>query len=334
MKAMRLFQFAPIEENPLRLEDVPAPRPRSREILVQINICGVCHTDLHTIEGELQGVDLPLIPGHQIIGRVAALGPLASRFKIGERVGLAWLYSSCGTCCFCCSEQENLCENARFTGYNAAGGYAEFIVIHEKFGYRIPEVFKDEEASPLLCAGIIGFRALRISDIQPGQRLGLIGFGASAHVAIQIARFWDCEVYVFSRSSTHQEHARSLGAVWTGTSAESPPEKLDAVINFTPAGNTVPAAMEHLDKGGTQALAGIYMSPIPEMDYTRHLYFEKKLRSVANATRQDGEDLLKIAADIPIRTTTRTFPLDQANQALLAVKHSRIDGAAVLTINS
>jgi len=334
MKAMRLHQFAPIEQNPLQFEEVSPPHPNSGEILVQVNICGVCHTDLHTIEGDLPTVNLPLIPGHQIIGHVAGLGPQASRFKLGDRVGLAWLHSTCGTCRFCRNKQENLCENAGFTGYNVNGGYAEFTKIHEKFAYHIPQIFSDEEASPLLCAGIIGYRALRLSGIQPGQRLGLIGFGASAHVAIQIALHWNCEVYVFSRSPAHLEHAHSLGAAWTGTSADKPPKKLDAVVNFTPAGTTVPTAMEHLDKGGTQALAGIYMSPIPAMDYAQHLYFEKNLCSVANATRQDGEELLQIAAEIPICTTTQAFPFEQANLALQAVKYSRVDGAAVLTIKS
>ncbi len=333
MKAMQLSHFAPIEQKPLALTDLPIRRPDPHEILVRIKICGVCHTDLHTVEGELPDVRLPIIPGHQIVGTVEEMGTKASRFQIGDRVGIAWLHSVCEECGYCDKDRENLCESARFTGYHVDGGYAEYAVIPEKFAYRIPDVFSDEEASPLLCAGIIGYRALRLSEIEPGQKLGLYGFGASAHVAIQVAVHWGCKVYVFSRSQAHQEHARRLGAAWAGTSKDDPPEKLDASINFTPAGETVLDGLRHLDKGGTHALAGIYMSPIPEMDYTDYLYHEKTLRSVANATRQDGEKLLKVAAEIPIRTTTTAFPLEEANRALKLVKDSAIDGAAVLKIS-
>ena len=300
--------------------------------MIRISVCGVCHTDLHTVEGELPEVTLPIIPGHQVIGRVAARGKSTRRFKEGDRVGAAWLYSTDETCTYCSRGNENLCEAARFTGYSADGGYAEYMVIQDKFAYAIPEIFSDEEASPLLCAGIIGYRALRLSGIKPGQRLGLYGFGASAHVAIQVAVHWGCKVYVFSRSEKHRAHAERLGAVWTGTSQQDPPEKLNNSINFTPAGETVLDGLRHLDKGGTHALAGIYMTPIPEMDYNRYLYHEKILRSVANATRQDGEELLKIAAEIPIRTTTTSFSLEEANKALDLLKHSKFDGAAVLKI--
>ncbi len=333
MKAMQLSHFAPIEQNPLALTDLPIRRPDPHEILVSIKVCGVCHTDLHTVEGELPDVRLPIIPGHQIVGTVEDMGHKASRFQLGDRVGIAWLHSVCEECGYCDKDRENLCESARFTGYHVDGGYAEYEVIPEKFAYRIPDVFSDEEASPLLCAGIIGYRALRLSEIEPGQKLGLYGFGASAHVAIQVAVHWGCKVYVFSRSQAHQEHACRLGASWAGTSKDSPPEKLDASINFTPAGETVLDGLRHLDKGGTHALAGIYMSPIPEMDYTEYLYHERTLRSVANATRQDGEELLKVAAEIPIRTTTTAFPLEEANRALQLVKDSAIDGAAILKIS-
>ncbi len=333
MKAMQLSHFAPIEQKPLALTDLPIRRPDPHEILVRIKVCGVCHTDLHTVEGELPDVRLPIIPGHQIVGTVEEMGTKASRFQIGDRVGIAWLHSVCEECGYCDKDRENLCESARFTGYHVDGGYAEYAVIPEKFAYRIPDVFSDEEASPLLCAGIIGYRALRLSEIEPGQKLGLYGFGASAHVAIQVAVHWGCKVYVFSRSQAHQEHARRLGAAWAGTSKDDPPEKLDASINFTPAGETVLDGLRHLDKGGTHALAGIYMSPIPEMDYTEYLYHERTLRSVANATRQDGEKLLKVAAEIPIRTTTTAFPLEEANRALKLVKDSAIDGAAILKIS-
>ena len=333
MKAMLLNKFAPIDQSPLELSDVPKPEPGAEDILIRINVCGLCHTDLHTIEGELSDVNLPIIPGHQIVGNVEKMGNKASRFREGDRVGVAWLYSTEDDCKYAQQGKENLCDNACFTGYHANGGYAEYIVIPEKFAYAIPSIFSDQEAAPLLCAGIIGYRALRLSEIKPGQRLGLIGFGASAHVAIQVAIYWGCEVFVFSRSKEHRELARKLGASWTGTLNENPPVKLNSIVNFTPAGPTVLDGMRLLDKGGTQALAGIYMSSIPEMDYVKYLYHERTLRSVANAARQDGNELLKIAAEIPIKTTTQIFPLEEANKALQLLKASKIDGAAVLQIS-
>ena len=329
---MILKDFAPIEQNPLELVDLPVPEPAPEDILIRVNICGVCHTDLHTVEGELPEASLPIIPGHQVVGTVEKQGKNASRFKEGDRVGVAWLYSADTTCPYCSRGNENLCPNARFTGYHENGGYAEFMVVREKFAYAIPEIFEDVETAPLLCAGIIGYRALRLSEVKPGQKLGLIGFGASAHVAIQVAVHWGCEVYVFSRSEEHRILAQKLGAVWTGTSKDKPPTKLDSIVNFTPAGPTVLDGMRWLDKGGTQALAGIYMSPVPEMDYVEYLYHERTLRSVANATRKDGVDLLKIAAEIPIHTTTSVFPLEEANKALKLLKDSKIDGAAVLSM--
>ena len=332
MKAIQLKKFAPIEKDPLEVVEISNPEPKPDEILIKVSVCGICHTDLHTVEGELPEVKLPIIPGHQVIGRVAARGKKAVRFSEGDRVGAAWLYSTDETCIYCSRGNENLCENARFTGYSVDGGYAEYMVISDKFAYAIPDVFSDEEASPLLCAGIIGYRALRLSGIKPGQRLGLYGFGASAHVAIQVAVYWGCKVYVFSRSEEHRSHAVELGAVWAGTSLQVPPEKLQGSINFTPAGETVLDGLTHLEKGGTHTLAGIYMTPIPQLDYNRHIYHEKVLRSVANATRQDGEDLLKIATEIPIRTTTTILPLEEANTALRLLKHSKFDGAAVLKI--
>ena len=329
---MILKDFAPIEQNPLELVDLPVPEPAPEDILIRVNICGVCHTDLHTVEGELPEASLPIIPGHQIVGTVEKRGKNASRFNEGDRVGVAWLYSTDTTCPYCSRGNENLCPNARFTGYHENGGYAEFMVVREKFAYAIPEIFEDVETAPLLCAGIIGYRALRLSEVKPGQKLGLIGFGASAHVAIQVAVHWGCEVYVFSRSEEHRILAQKLGAVWTGTSKDKPPTKLDSIVNFTPAGPTVLDGMRWLDKGGTQALAGIYMSPVPEMDYSQYLYHERTLRSVANATRKDGVDLLKIAAEIPIHTTTTAFPLEKANEVLQLLKDSKIDGAAVLSM--
>lgn len=330
---MILKEFAPIENNPLQLLDLPLPEPGPEDILIRIKVCGVCHTDLHTVEGELQEVNLPIVPGHEVVGIVEKPGQKASRFKEGERVGVAWLHSSCGHCGFCRQGRENLCENARFTGCHVNGGYAEYMVAPAKFAYSIPEIFSDREAAPLLCAGIIGYRALRLSEIKPGQRLGLYGFGASAHVVIQVAVHWGCQIYVFSRSEEHRDLARKLGAVWTGKSKNDPPSKIDSSIIFAPAGELVLDALRVIEKGGTVALAGIYMSPIPEMDYVKYLYHEKTLRSVANATRQDGKELMRIAAEIPIRTTTEVFALKEANRVLQLLKAGKINGAAVLKIS-
>ncbi len=328
---MLLKKFAPIEQNPLELVDLPAPEPGAEEILIRNKVCGVCHTDLHTVERELPEAKLPVVPGHQIVGIVEKVGEKASRFEVGDRVGVAWLYSSCGQCSFCQDGKENLCESARFTGYKVNGGYSQFIVIPEKFAYAIPEEFTDEEASPLLCAGIIGYRALRMSELEKGQSLGLYGFGASAHVVIQIAVHWGCQVYVFSRSEEHRALAKKLGASWTGTAKDEPPSKVNSSIIFAPAGELVLEALKVLEKGGTLALAGIYMTPIPEMEY-KYIYYERTLRSVANATRKDGEELLRIAAEIPIKTTTQIFPLEEANKVLQLLKQSKIDGAGVLKI--
>lgn len=329
---MLLDQPKPVDRQPLTLAEVGEPVPGPSEVLVRVDVCGVCRTDLHVVEGELPAVRSPVIPGHQIIGTVAGRGPDAKRFEIGDRVGVAWLHAACGTCAFCTSaaEQENLCENARFTGYSVDGGYAEYAKVPEAFAYRVPEAFTNEEAAPLLCAGIIGYRALRLSGIQPGGRLGLYGFGASAHIAIQVARHWGCEVYVFTRSEANRRLAKQLGAAWVGSAKAMPPAKLNSSIIFAPAGPLILNALEVLEKGGTVALAGIYMSEVPPMDYVKHLYDEKVLRSVANSTRRDGEELLRVAAEIPVRTETTVFPLDQANEALLALKTGGISGAAVL----
>jgi propanol-preferring alcohol dehydrogenase len=332
MKAMILRQFRPIEKNPLELAEMPIPQPDPGEILVKVKVCGVCHTDLHTAEGELPEIRLPVIPGHQVVGTVEGGGERARRFKKGERVGVAWLRSACGKCAFCLNGRENLCDNGRFTGYHANGGYAEYLTVPEKFVYAIPAIFSDEEASPLLCAGIIGYRALRLSEIKPRECLGLYGFGASAHVAIQVAVHWGCRVYVFSRGKEHQDLARKLGAAWTGSAEEKPPTKMNSSIVFAPAGPLALDALANTERGGTVALAGIYMTPIPEMDYQKYIYHERTLRSVANATRQDGDELLEIAAEIPIRTTTQLFPLEEANRVLRLLKQGKISGAAVLKI--
>jgi propanol-preferring alcohol dehydrogenase len=332
MQAMLLKKPDLIENKPLQLVYLEKPEVKPGEILIKVKVCGVCHTDLHTVEGELQLPKKPLVPGHQVVGVVVDVGSEVTRFKVTDRVGMAWLYSACGKCKYCLTEKENLCENARFTGYHVDGGYAQYAVISQDFAYHIPDGFSDMQAAPLLCGGIIGYRALRLSEIKPKGVLGLYGFGNSAHMAIQFAIHWGCQVFVFTRSKEHQKLARDLGASWTGTSKEKAPKKLDSAIIFAPAGELVPDALEALDKGGTLALAGIYMTPIPQMDYLKHFYYERTVRSAANATRRDGEELLKLAADIPIRTTTTSFPLKDANKVLRLLKQSKIDGAAVLEI--
>lgn len=334
MKAMVLREARPVSEHPLEFEDVPEPDPRPGEIKIKVRACGICHTDLHTVEGDLPLPKLPLIPGHQVVGTVCHTGEGAGRFKTGDRVGMAWLHSACGSCDFCSGDHENLCEQGHFTGYHVNGGYAEYSLVHEDFAYPIPPLFSDEEAAPLLCAGIIGYRALRLSEVKPGERLGLYGFGASAHITIQIAKYLGCEVYVFSRGKEHLKLAQELGASWTGQAREQPPAKLNSAIIFAPAGPIVPQALGALEKGGTLSLAGITMTPIPELDYTNHLYYEKTLRSVANSTRKDGEQLLKVASEIPIRTKTQTFALSDANLALNDLKRGRINGAGVLRLDT
>ncbi|MEK7847701.1 MAG: zinc-dependent alcohol dehydrogenase family protein [Chloroflexota bacterium] len=332
MKAMLLRQPGPIEGRPLSLDELPQPTPGPGQVLIEVSACGLCHTDLHIVEGELPARKLPVVPGHQIVGRVAALGPGVTRWRVGERVGLPWLYSTCGQCELCQQEKENLCPNAQFTGYHADGGYAQYTVAPEDFAVPLPEGFPDPQAAPLLCAGIIGFRALRLSRIGLGQRLGLYGFGASAHIAIQVAVHWGCDVFVFSRSDAHRVLARGLGAVWTGAAGDPIPARLHSAIIFAPVGGLVPLALEALEPGGTLALAGIYMSAVPQLDYTRHLYHERTLRSVANATRQDARDFLRLADEIPVRTEVEVFSLDQANEALLRLKRGEMRGAGVLQI--
>ena len=332
MQAMVLRKPDKIENNPLQIGDVSKPEIGSKDILVRVQACGICHTDLHTVEGELPLPRLPIIPGHQVVGIVEKKGAEARRFNLGDRVGIAWLNSTCRKCEFCKSGRENLCENAEFTGYHKDGGYAQYTVISEDFAYAVPETFSAVDAAPLLCAGIVGYRSLRLSEIKPGQRLGLYGFGASAHIVIQIARFWKCEVYVFTRSLEHQKLAQELGAVWAGKAEQIPGKKLHSSIIFAPAGELIPYALKTLDRGGTLALAGIYMTPIPQLDYMEHLYYEKTLRSVSNSTRKDGQELLKLAAEIPIRTQVTFFALKEANHALQLLKQGKINGAGVLKV--
>lgn len=332
MDAMVLKEARPVAEGPLEEAELPQPEPGRGEALLRVAFCGVCHTDLHTVEGELKPKRLPIVPGHQAVGRVESLGEGCSRLKEGQRVGVAWLHEACGECSYCARGMENLCPKARFTGLDADGGYAQYLKVPEAFAYPLPAGFSDREAAPLLCAGIIGYRALKLSGASAGGRLGLYGFGASAHLTIQVALHKGCEVYVFSRTAEHRALAEELGASWVGEAKDTPPKKLDGSIIFAPAGWIVPEALRVTERGGTVALAGIHMSPIPSLDYASHLYHERVLRSVANSTRLDGEEFLKIAAQIPIRAETTLYPLGEANRALQELKAGQISGAAVLEI--
>jgi propanol-preferring alcohol dehydrogenase len=329
MRAQLLRSPSPVENAPLQLTDLPDPHPGRGQILIRVSACGVCHTDLHTVEGELTLPRLPVVPGHQVVGEVAAIGPDAAGWSVGERAAAFWLHRSCGRCEFCRRGEENLCPNAEFTGLHADGGYAEYMSAWADYAVRIPDAFGDEHAAPLLCAGVIGYRSLRQAEVRPGETVGLFGFGASAHLAIQVARHWHCRVYVFTRSEKHREHARSLGAEWAGTSTDTPPGLVDRAVIFAPSGALVPAAMKHLRPGGTLAINAVFMSDLPGFPYSL-LYGERTIRSVANATRRDAEEFLGLAAEIPIRVTSRSFPLEEANRALRLVKESALDGAAVL----
>lgn len=318
--------------SPLVLEHVPLPEPAPDEVRVKVIVCGVCRTDLHIVEEDLPAIKRPIIPGHETVGMVDRVGRNVRALKEGDRVGIAWLQRTCRQCEFCRSGRENLCSTPTFTGYHVDGGYAEYATVPEHFAYPIPTVFRDEEAAPLLCAGIIGYRALRLSGIQPGQRLGMYGFGASAHITIQVARHWGCSVFVCSLKEEHQALARELGAAWVGGATDMPPERLHGAIIFAPAGDIVLPALRALDKGGTLACAGIHMSPIPSIDYDHELFGERTLRSVTANTKQDGIDLLREAAEIPIRPHTQRFKLEEANEAIKALKAGTIRGAGVLKI--
>jgi len=329
MKACLLGSVAPVETNPLEFGDTAIPNPAADEVLVRVEVCGVCRTDLHVVEGELAPRHSPVIPGHQVIGTVAKSGKEAKRLKTGTRVGIAWLHRTCQSCEFCRAGKENLCDRPEFTGYTVDGGFAEYAVAPEDFVYSIPDAFPAEQAAPLMCAGIIGFRSLRLTGVGRGGRLGLYGFGAAAHLAIQVARHWGIEVYAATRDERHRELALELGAAWAGGTTDEPPARLDGAIIFAPAGEIVPAALRALKKGGTLVLGGIHMSTIPPLEYSL-LYQERVVRSVANNTREDGRDFLRVAAEIPIRTHVELFPLSDANRALNALKHDAIRGAAVL----
>lgn len=341
MKAMVLKKLARLEENPapLELETLPDPVPQEREILIRISTCGVCHTELDEIEGRTPPSQFPLILGHQVVGRVVALGERAHVFRIGDRVGVAWIYSACGECKFCRRGEENLCYNFRATGRDAHGGYAQYMTVSEDFAYPIPEVFSDVEAAPLLCAGAIGYRSLRLTNLQDGQNLGLTGFGASAHLVLQMARYLypKAKVFVFARSETERSFARELGAVWAGDISEESPEKLDAIIDTTPVWRPIVEALKNLERGGRLVVNAIRKeetdkSVLAQLDYATHLWLEKELKSVANVTRRDVREFLELAAKIPIKPEVQVYRLEEANRALIELKTQKIRGAKVLMV--
>jgi len=335
MKAMVLEKTSSIEGKPLKLVELPQPVPVSGQILVKVSTCGVCHTELDEIEGRVSPSIFPMILGHEIVGRVESLGSGASKFKRGDRVGIDWINWACGKCSFCLKGEENLCDKAKWTGKDAQGGYAQYTVVSEDFAYPIPERFTDVKAAPLLCAGVVGYRALRLSGMEDGRVLGLYGFGASAHIVIQVVkdRYPDGKVFVFTRphQKEHRDLARKLGADWVGATDDTPPEKLNCAIDFTPVGEPVRQALRNLQKGGRVVINAIRkVTLIPELDYTEHLWYEKEVKSVANVTRRDAQEFLPLAAEIPIVPETQEFELEEANEALILLKEGKIRGAGVL----
>jgi len=334
---MVLEKTSSIEEKPLKVMDLPRPIPGQNQILVKISTCGVCHTELDEIEGRVSPSRFPMILGHEIVGRIEGLGQGAKKFEEGDRVGIAWINWACGHCTFCLKGEENLCDKAKWTGKDVYGGYAQYTVVSEDFAYPIPERFTDMKAAPLLCAGVIGYRALRLSGIDNGKILGLYGFGASAHIVIQVAKYKypDGKVFVFTRpgQKEHQDLARKLGADWIGATGDTPPEKLNCAIDFTPVGEPVRQALSSLHKGGRVVINAIRkVTPIPELDYTEHLWHEKEVKSVANVTRKDAHEFLPLAAEIPIIPETQEFRLKEVNEALILLKEGRMHGAGVLKI--
>jgi propanol-preferring alcohol dehydrogenase len=332
MRAMVLHESGDVTSAPLVASERAVPDPGPGEVRVRVHVCAVCRTDIHVVEEDLPPATRPIIPGHQVVGTVDARGEGADRALLGRRVGVAWVRGTCGACRFCTTGRENLCESPVFGGYHADGGYAEYVTAPAAWVYEIPERFGDEEAAPLLCAGIIGYRALQLSGVQPGQRLGLYGFGASAHIVIQIAIARGCEVHVCSLRENHRQLALELGAVWAGEAAAMPPALLHAAILFAPAGELVPPALRALDRGGTLACAGIHMSPIPRIDYDTELFGERVLRSVTANTRADGDAFLREAAAVGVKTHTNPYKLADANHALADLKAGAFDGAAVLHV--
>ena len=335
MKAMVLNKISSIEGKPLEIVDLPDPVPAPSQIRVKVSACGVCHTELDEIEGRVSPLRFPIVLGHEIVGKVESLGSRITRFKEGDRVGIAWINWACGECPFCLKGEENLCDKAKWTGKDVNGGYAQYTVISQDFAYPIPERFTDVQAAPLLCAGVIGYRALKLSGMDDGKILGLYGFGASAHIVIQIAKYKypNCRIFVFTRpgQKEHQDLARKLGADWIGVTGDSPPARLNCAIDFTPVGVPVREALRNLEKGGRVVINAIRKTtPIPELDYAEHLWYEKEIKSVANVTRKDAEEFLPLAAEIPVVPEVQEFRLEEANEALLLLKEGRIQGAAVL----
>jgi alcohol dehydrogenase, propanol-preferring len=334
MKAAVLYGARPIAERPLRLEDVAKPELRAGSVLLRVRACGVCRTDLHIVEGELTARREHVIPGHQIVGEV--VDGATAELPVGTRVGVSWMGGVDGTCPYCRRGLENLCDSPTFTGYSVDGGYAEFAAARRDFVFPLPPALSDLEAAPLLCAGIIGFRSLRVAGVEQGERVGLFGFGASAHLAISVLRAWKCEVYVSTRGESHRKLAESLGAAWVGAETDRPPVELDRAVTFAPSGDVVIAALASLRKGGVVAINAIHLDRMPQFDYDRLLWGERQIRSVANMTRADARDFLQTAAEIGLRPKATAFPLEQANEALQAIKADAIDGAAVIvpSINS
>lgn len=333
MRAWVVETPGPVDGQPLRLVEREAPLPGPGEVRVAVSVCGVCRTDLHLAEGDLTPHAPAVVPGHEVVGVVDALGPGATRFAVGERIGIAWLRHTCGVCRFCVRGDENLCLAPRFTGWDADGGYAEHAVVDERYAYRLPERFGDEEVAPLLCAGIIGYRALKRAALPEGGRLGIYGFGGSAHLAAQVALAQGATVHVLTRSPDARRLALELGAASAGDTYDAPPEPLDAAIVFAPVGDIVPVALEALDRGGTCAIAGIHLSDVPALDYQRHLFQERQVRSVTANTRADGEEFLAVAERIGITVHTEAYPLDRADEALADLAHDRVTGAAVLRVS-
>jgi propanol-preferring alcohol dehydrogenase len=328
MKAAVLTQPGPIASRPLAIEELPKPKAAASQVLLKVRACGVCRTDLHIVEGELAPLHQRVIPGHQIVGEIADGG--SGSLPTGTRVGVSWIGGVDGTCFYCRRDMENLCDAPTFTGYSVNGGYAEYVAARADFVFPLPEALDDLHTAPLLCAGIIGFRSLRVAGVEPKDRVGLFGFGASAHLAIRVLQGWDCKVYVATRGESHQKLARSLGAAWAGGERDKPPLELDRAITFAPSGDVVIAALSSLRKGGVVAVNAIHLDRMPEFDYDRLLWGERQIRSVANMTRRDAKDFLRVASDIGLKPQVTKFPLDQANEALEAVKRDVIDGAAVI----
>lgn len=333
MRAWSVIAPAPIDRGPLVLGERADPDPGPGQVRVRVSVCGVCRTDLHVTEGDLAVHRAGVVPGHEVVGVVDRVGPDSTRFGEGDRVGIAWLRHTCGVCRFCRRGDENLCVSPSFTGWDADGGYAEYAVVDERFAYELPGTYDDERAAPLLCAGIIGYRALVRAELPPGGRLGIYGFGASAHITAQIAMAQGAEVHVMTRSENARRLARELGCASVGDALDPPPEPLDSAINFTPSGDVVPAALRALDRGGTLAIAGIHMSDVPGLDYDRELFQERQVRSVTANTRRDGEELLRLAGRIPLVVHTKPYPFERADRALADLAHDRVTGAAVLRVS-